>query len=127
MRCLCVSAVTMIVSIGVIAQTDLLRTLTTAEAKNHIGERATLCGVVESGRYSTSGRQPTFLNLDKAYPNQPFTVLIWAANREKFGKPEETYKGKRICVTGTIESYQNAPEIVLDDPRDLTVQGDKKR
>ncbi len=122
MRCLCVSAATMLLSIGVIAQTDLLRTLTTAEAKNHIGERATVCGVVESGHYSTSGRQPTFLNLDKAYPNQPFTVLIWGATREKFGKPEETYKGKRICVTGTIERYQNAPEMILDDPHQLTVQ-----
>ena len=39
MRCLCLLAATMMVSIGVIAHTDPLRTLTTAEAKNHIGER----------------------------------------------------------------------------------------
>ena len=88
---------------------------------------ATMCGVVESGRYSTSGRQPTLLNLDKAYPNQPFTVLIWGANREKFGKPEEAYKGKRICATGTIERYQNATEMILEDPHQLTVQDAKQQ
>jgi DNA/RNA endonuclease YhcR with UshA esterase domain len=115
----------MVLSISVLAQTNAPHALQTSEAKNHIGERATVCGVVESARYSTSGRQPTSLNLDKPYLNQLFTVLIWGANRAKFGKPEETYKGKRICVTGTIETYQNVPEIILDDPSQLAVQDAK--
>ena len=35
--------------------------LTTAEAKNHIGEQATVCGKVASGRYAASTRgKPTF-------------------------------------------------------------------
>ena len=91
--------------------------LTTAEAKNHIGEQATVCGKVASGRYAASTRgKPTFLDLDKPYPGQLFTVLIWGENRAKFGAPEETYRNKNICVTGQIQSYHGEPEIIASDP-----------
>ncbi len=49
---------------------------------------------------------PTFINLDRAYPNQLFTALIWGSDRPKFGDPEVTYSGRRICVTGTIGAYR---------------------
>jgi len=42
--------------------------LTAAEAKDHVGETATICGNVVSSRYADSTKgQPTFLNLDKPY------------------------------------------------------------
>ena len=45
--------------------------LTASEAKEHYGETATVCGDVVSTRYASSTKgQPTFLNLDKPYPNQ---------------------------------------------------------
>jgi hypothetical protein len=95
--------------------------LTTAEAKNHIGEQATVCGRVASGRYAATTRgKPTFLDLDKPYPGQLFTVLIWGENRAKFGTPEETYRNKNICVTGRIESYRGEPEIIASDPAQLS-------
>jgi hypothetical protein len=44
------------------------------QAKNHLGENATVCGVVVSTKYLESKRcSPTLLNLDKPYPEQPFT------------------------------------------------------
>jgi hypothetical protein len=97
--------------------------LTTAEAKDHIGEQATVCGKVGSTRYAATTRgKPTFLNLDKPYPSQVFTVLIWGENREKFGAPEEMYRNKRICVTGEITEYRKAPEIVVSEPQNIEVQ-----
>jgi hypothetical protein len=97
--------------------------LTTAEAKDHIGEQATVCGKVASTRYAATTRgKPTFLNLDKPYPSQVFTVLIWGDNRAKFGAPEEQYRGKQICVTGTITEYRKAPEIVVSDPQNIEAQ-----
>ena len=97
--------------------------LSANEAKDHIGETATVCGSVVSTRYaaSTKGR-PTFLNLDKPYPNQVFTVLIWGENRSKFGTPETEDKGKRICVTGKITEYKGAAEIVANDPHQLKIE-----
>ena len=71
--------------------------LSAAEAKDHFGENATVCGEVASTRYVASSKgQPTFLNLDKPYPNQIFTVVIWGNNRSKFGAPESGYKGRNI-------------------------------
>jgi DNA/RNA endonuclease YhcR with UshA esterase domain len=94
--------------------------LTAAEAKDHIGETATVCGTVASARYAASTKgQPTFLNLDKPYPNQVFTVLIWGENRSKFGAPESEYNGKRICVTGKITEYRGTAEIVVSDPQQI--------
>ncbi len=49
--------------------------LSAAEAKDHIGEDTTVCGEVVSTRYAASTKgHPTFLNLDKPYPNQIFTA-----------------------------------------------------
>jgi hypothetical protein len=97
--------------------------LTTADAKDHIGEQSTVCGQVTSTRYAASTRgKPTFINLDKPYPNPVFTVLIWGDNREKFGNPEEKYRDKQVCVTGKITEYKNAPEIVVSELRNIEVQ-----
>jgi len=96
------------------------KTVTASEAKDHVGEVATVCGEVVSTHYAASTKgQPTFLNLDKPYPNPVFTVLIWGSNRSKFGTPENHYKGKHICATGKITEYRDRPEIVADKPEQI--------
>jgi len=90
--------------------------LTASEASAHIGEHATVCGHVASTRYSARSKgQPTFLNLDKPYPRQIFTILIWGEDRSKFGAPETKYGDKNICVTATISEYRGTPEAVVRD------------
>lgn len=97
--------------------------LTAAQAKEHFGETGTVCGEVVSTSYADSSNgHPTFLNLDKPYPNQIFTVVIWGENRTKFGKPEEDFKGKRICVSGKITAYAGKPEIVASEPKQIKVE-----
>jgi hypothetical protein len=50
--------------------------VTPAEAKDHVGERATICGKVVSANYSSRSKgQPTFLNLDEPCPEQVFTIF----------------------------------------------------
>ena len=109
--------------LGVNAQAPQVKRLTAPEAKDHIGEQATVCGKVASARYAATTRgKPTFLNLDKPYPSQVFTILIWGDNRAKFGIPEEQYRDKQICVTGKITEYRSGPEIVVSDPQNIEVQ-----
>jgi DNA/RNA endonuclease YhcR with UshA esterase domain len=97
--------------------------LTAAQARDHIGEQATVCGKVASTRYAPMSRgKPTFLNLDKPYPAQVFTVLIWGENREKFGAPEERYRDKIVCVTGQITQYRGTLEMIVGDPQSVEVQ-----
>jgi hypothetical protein len=97
--------------------------ISAADAKNHVGEKATVCGEVASTHYAARTRgNPTFINLDKPYPSQIFTVLIWGSDRSKFGDPEEAYRSKHICVTGKIADYKGVPEIIAYEPSQIKVQ-----
>ncbi len=98
--------------------------ITAAEAKAHVGQQATVCGVVKSARWaSNSNRKPTFLNLDDAYPKQTFTVVIFEENRGKFSPaPEEQFRDKQICVTGKIEEFRGTPEIVVTAPAQIALR-----
>ena len=97
--------------------------LTTAEAKDHVDDRATVCGKVVSTHFAKSSKgAPTFLNLDEPYPKEVFTILIWGADRKKFGTPEDEYKGLPVCVTGKITSYPGRPEIVATEREQIETQ-----
>jgi len=105
------------------SQVQAQKVLSTAEAKDHAGERATVCGEVASTHYAARSRgNPTFINLDTPYPNQIFTVLVWGSDRPKFGDPEEAYRNKRICVTGKISDYKGVPQIVAYEPSQIEVR-----
>jgi hypothetical protein len=96
-------------------------TLSTDEASSHVGETATVCGAVASAHYAAHSRgKPTFLNLDKPYPHEVFTVVIWGSDRTKFGTPETVLSGKQICATGAIQLYRGRPEIILHEPGQMT-------
>jgi hypothetical protein len=52
------------------------------QGASHVGETATVCGTVASANYAVRTKgQPTFLNLDKAYPNHVFTIVVWGSER----------------------------------------------
>jgi DNA/RNA endonuclease YhcR with UshA esterase domain len=92
------------------------------QAKDHVGETATVCGHVADSRYVENGSHVTFLNFDNRYPNHSFTGFIPSENRTKFGTPEKDYLGKDICITGKIQNYNGKPEIVLSEPQQIKMQ-----
>ena len=94
------------------------------DAVNHIGQQATVCGNVASIHFAFRSKgQPTFINLNRPYPSQIFTVLIWGSDRSKFpGAPENYYRNKRICVSGKIKEFRGAPEIVVRNPSQIREQ-----
>jgi hypothetical protein len=109
------------VVLGSWAFSAMAASLSPQDAAAHIGETATVCGVVASAEYEVHEQnQPTLLDLGKPHPNATFTAVIYGENRAKFGTPETSLRGKRICVTGQISDYQGKPEIVLTDPSQLT-------
>ncbi len=92
--------------------------ITPADAKSHIGEKATVCGKVADER-TTSGRgEPTFINLDSSYPNQIFTILIWGEDRKNVGELPRV--GAHACASGVIQAYRGVPEIVVKNAEQLT-------
>jgi hypothetical protein len=109
------------VLIGFISLTYAQETITPEDAAKFIGQQKTVCGLVVNAHYETriKGR-PTILNLNKPYPKQVFSVLIWGSDRGKFDKPPETlYSGKKICVTGMIQSYRGGPGTIVRDPSQI--------
>ncbi len=103
-------------------RTEAQQRINSSDAQQYVGKRATVCGQVASAFYAVGSRgQPTFLNLDRPYPDAAFTAVIWGENRSKFSKPPERgYPGKRICVSGTVTTYKSLPEIVVADPSQIT-------
>ena len=99
-------------------------TISPEDAAKFTGQQMTVCGTVASAHYAARSKgQPTFLNLNKPYPKQIFTVLIWGSDRGKFEEPPEVlYSGKEICVTGMIRSYRGGPEIIVKDPSQINVK-----
>jgi hypothetical protein len=103
---------TFVAALLLLASIGKAQTLTSAQAKAHEGENATVCGVVAGERTATSSRGvPTFINLDSAYPKQVFTILVWGDDRGNVGELPRT--GSRVCATGLIADYHGVPEIVL--------------
>jgi hypothetical protein len=91
------------------------------DAARHVGETGTVCGVVASTKFDAELQsQPTFLDFGKPYPDQPFTAVIFGADRAKFGSPDTSLRGRRVCVTGKIQAKSGVPEIILNDPKQLT-------
>ena len=103
-------ALTALLSVGALSTAQ---TLTTSEAASHTGEKKTVCGEIVGVHTATNSHgSPTFINLDKPYPHQAFTLLIWSDDKSTVGELPTT---GRICATGTISQYRGSPEIVLHD------------
>ena len=95
------------------------------KAKDHIGDRTTVCGPVAGTKYGATSRgKPTWLNIGKDYPSsERFVVIIWGENRGNFPQPPESYyDGKTICVTGLIQEYQGIPQIEVTTPDQIQEQ-----
>jgi hypothetical protein len=121
MKKLSFSFLSTLLVLGVALQIEAQERISPAEAAKYVGKNATVCGQVASANFSArSRRRPTFLNLDRPYPNHIFTALIWGEDRNKFPTPpEKVYSGRKICVTGTISSYQGQPQIVVSNPSQI--------
>jgi hypothetical protein len=98
------------------------------DALKYVGQSKAVCGVVASTFYAyASTGEPTYLNLNKPYPNQIFVIVIWGSDRDKFkNRPEVLFKGKRVCVTGLIEDNRGLPQIVVRDPSQIRIELWKK-
>ncbi len=94
-------------------------TIDAFEADRHVGRTATVCGPVASARYLGGGGL-TFLNLERPYPDQPFTIVIPSEVRRAFGTaPEREFLGRDVCVAGAIELHRGKPQVMLRDPVQL--------
>ena len=71
-----------------------------------------------------SSGQPTFLNIGRDHPDPDrVTALVWGDDRGRFPHaPEVAYWGKTICVTGQVDLYEGAAEVIVSSPDEIEVQ-----
>lgn len=103
-----------------------------ADAKNHIGQTATVCGKVvdtKVSKYGIAGHgKPVTFDLDQPEPNPVFSFIAFGAQP---GGPQEAvaaYNGKGVCVTGKITSAPSGgpPLIMAADRSQIKPQADAK-
>ena len=98
--------------------------ITSAEAIDHIGSNATVCGAVHRTIYliKSGGGNPTLVELDSIFPDELFVVQIFSRNRHNFAEPPEAlYQDRSICATGLIEAAtRHGPSTIGAPVMDVT-------
>ena len=100
--------------------------INTVQAKYNIGTKSTVCGTVVSTKYSEKSGA-TFLNLDKKFPNQIFSVTIWKDNRANFSYiPEVELSNRKVCITGKIEDNKGIPAMNISNEKSIIIIREEK-
>ncbi|OKS86046.1 hypothetical protein [Mucilaginibacter polytrichastri] len=64
----------------------------------------------------------TYLYLGEAYPNQELIVKISSKVMQSFhSSPEMLFQNKFVYVKGTLISLEGKPEIIINDPRSISI------
>ncbi len=76
------------------------------------GKECYVCGTVVSTKLSRKGN--VFLNLDKKFPKQIFSVFIKKENIVNFSYPPHVdLYGKKVCVKGKVKSMFGVPAMTI--------------
>ena len=89
--------------------------ISSEKAKYYVGENVLITGKIKEIKESSTGN--IFLNFEKKYPNNPFTIVIFASDRADIQSDFRTnwvnLVNVTITVSGIIETYKDKPEIIL--------------
>ena len=71
--------------------------------------------------------KPTFLNFEREFPNQPFSVIIWHDDLDRFSaSPEDLFLGKEVSVYGFVDLYRNQPRMEISQESAFEYGKEKK-
>ncbi|MCB0635742.1 MAG: DNA/RNA non-specific endonuclease [Lewinella sp.] len=77
------------------------------------GNVVRVCGTVVGTHVSRSGN--VWLNIDKQYPNQLFSVFIRKEDLVNFGyNPETTLVNRQLCFEGEVSDYNGTPTMNIE-------------
>src|SRR5262245_40223353 len=90
-------------------------TIAAKDAAKHLNEKVTICDKIYGGKYLASSNL-TLLDVGGSHPNEALTLVIKGDDRKKFKvAPEDAFKGKSVCITGTVIDYKGKPEIMITE------------
>lgn len=88
------------------------------DAGAHVGESGCVSGRLL--RVFTSRGGNSFLDFCQDYRSCPFTSVIFASDKSKFGDLQ-TLNGRQVEIHGNITVYQGRAEIIVRDPEQIRV------
>lgn len=94
----------------------------TIMAKGQMGNGRTIrvIGTVVSTKLSSKGN--VFLNLDKQFPNQIFTVTIFKDQMINFSyPPDKELQGKKIIVKGKVTNFNGVASMAVENEDDIEI------
>ena len=99
-------------------------TITSEQAKEYIGKEVIVKGKIASFKIALEGKSTNFINIDKAYPNTIFTVVITNKYLEEHKLDIANSVGKEITVKGIITVYDKDPKKTpqLFNPIEIEIQ-----
>ncbi len=78
----------------------------------------TVCGTIISTKRTNKGH--VFLDMDKKFPHQVFSISIFESSIKNFSYAPEVYLlNQQVCVTGRIGEYNNVPNMVLENEKQV--------
>ena len=86
-------------------------TISAIEASKKIGQYVIVKAIVVSTFFGEKLQgQPTYLNLDQKFPDNPMTVIIYSDQLKKLNINASDYEGKTIVVKGKMYliPYENS-------------------
>jgi DNA/RNA endonuclease YhcR with UshA esterase domain len=94
------------------AQAD---TITTDLAAKYVDKMVVLKGKVINitRRLSSKGENMLYLDLDKKYPDNAITIVIFKEALDKITLSEDELIGKMANITGTITIFKDKPNIAV--------------
>lgn len=80
----------------------------------------TVCGTVSSTKNTKKGN--IFINLDKSFPNQIFSITIWSSEVVNFSyQPSKYLMSKKICVSGKINNNKGLPSMNIKNESQVEI------
>lgn len=86
----------------------------TIVAKTKVGKNVKVCGKVVATKYSKKGH--LWMNLDKHFPNQVFSVFVRKESLVNFDvNLKDYFTNELICVNGKVDKFSDTPSIEIRD------------
>ena len=87
------------------------------------GKKHTICGRAVSTKKHEKGH--VFINLDKKFPNQIFSVSIFNSSIQNFDYEPQIYlKDKNVCFTGKVSEYKGTASMIIDNGKQVRLVGE---
>lgn len=83
-------------------------TLSPEAAAERIGEEVMVKGKIVTTFYAEFSKgKPTFLNLEKPFPNNPIVIIIFEEQLEQLHINAKDYRDKMVLVKGIVKQYKD--------------------